>query len=133
MKINTWKDAKKVILIRSSPCGLYPNTPLDKGVNYFILALEKKLKCVTYYSCEGHFTKNHYVPELYIVFNTKPETALKIKKMIPKKIGSVEDEYKNTWSIRIPFLNAKDKIKKLTYLSNKWNKILGDIEYDERI
>lgn len=124
--IDSWQKAKKVTLIRSSPCGLYPSSKLDKGINYFILALEK-LGCTTYYSCEGHFNKNKYVPELYIVFSAKKAIILCLRQML-LDIISLEKESKDRWSIRIPFKSNKDKIEKLTYLSNQWNNILGPIK-----
>lgn len=123
--IDSWKKAKKVTLIRSSPCGLYPSSKLDKGVNYFILALEK-LDCVTYYSCEGHFNKNKYVPELYIVFSAKKAIILCLKQML-FGIISLEKEPKDRWSMRISFESNKDKIEKLTYLCDQWANILGPI------
>lgn len=123
--IDSWKKAKQLTLIRSSPCGLYPSSKLDKGVNYFILALEK-LECVTHYSCEGHFNKNKYVPELYIVFSAKKAIILCLKQML-FNIACLEKESRDRWSIRVSFESNKDKIEKLTYLSDQWSKILGPI------
>lgn len=129
--IDSWEKAKKLTLIRSSPCGIYSQEILDKGVNYFILALEK-LGCKTHYSCEGHFSKNKYTPELYIVFDSPRSIILCIRQMV-LGICKLEKESDTEWSLRIAFDNAKDKKEKLTYLADQWNKILGPIKYKEKL
>lgn len=129
--IDSWEKAKKLTLIRSSPCGIYSEIQLDKGVNYFILALEK-LGCTTCYSCEGHFSKKRYIPELYIVFYASKAMILCLKQML-LHICTLEKESEDEWSLRISFNNAKDKKEKLTYLADQWNKILGPIKYKEKI
>jgi hypothetical protein len=77
--ISSWKEAKQINLYRKSPCGLYPLDKIDTGVNYFVLALEK-LGCETFYSCEGHFNKKNYTPQLYIVFSCQKSVIATIKK-----------------------------------------------------
>jgi hypothetical protein len=128
--INSWKDAKKVNVYRGSPCGLYPVSKIDKGVNYFVLALEK-LECETLYSCEGHFSKPKYIPQLYITFKAKRYAILCLKNMLFDIINLEHDNYKQ-YTLRIDFNNNKDKIQKLTYLADQWNKILGPIKYKEK-
>lgn len=128
--IDSWEKAKKITLIKSSPCGTYTQEKLDKGVNYFILALEK-LGCNTYYSCEGHFSKNKYVPDFYIVFDAPKSIILCLKQML-LGIFTLEKESEDEWSLRISFDSAKDKKEKLIYLADQWNKILGPIKYTEK-
>lgn len=120
---NPWQKAKKLSLIKNSPCGLYCGKPLDKGVNYFILALEK-LGCVTEYSCEGHFRSRHHIPQLYISFVIPDKRTInKIKKNLIRPC-KLYHEYKNTYTLRINFKNPEHKIKTLTKLSQLWEKKL---------
>lgn len=128
--ISSWKEAKKLNIHRGSPCGLYPVSKIDKGVNYFVLALEK-LGCETLYSCEGHFSKNKYIPQLYITFRAKRYAILCLKNML-FHIAVLEHDKSKQYTIRIDFDNNKDKIQKLTYLADQWNKILGPIKYKEK-
>ena len=130
--IDSWKDAKKLELFRSSPCLLY-NEILDKGVNYFILILEK-LGCKTLYSCEGHFHKKHYSLQFYISFYASAAIVKKLKRYL-FDIAYIEKEnnryYQNEYCIRIDFKNYKDKVQKLTKLADNWNKIFGSIIYEK--
>ena len=125
--IDSWKKARKLKLIRSSPCGLYQNQTLDKGVNYFILALEK-IGCKTYYSCEGHFNRKHYIPEFYIMFYAVDKAIKLIRSSLNKYVVLEKGKFKNEYYIRIAFKNAEDKRKKLEALSKKWNKNIGPID-----
>lgn len=130
--ITSWRGAKSINVIRQSPCGLYPLAILDKGVNYFVLALEK-LGCSTHYSCEGHFDTNNYVPEMYIVF-TANESCYNTIKNMTFNIAELYKEInkKDYYSIRIWFDNPQDKTKKLSKLAREWNKILGPIRVIEQ-
>lgn len=120
---NPWRRFKKLSLIRNSPCGLYYGKPLDSGVNYFILALEK-LGCVTEYSCEGHFRRKYEIPQFYISFKTPSKSVInKIKKVLIRPC-KLYNEYKNTYTLRIDFKNPEHKIKTLTKLSQLWEKKL---------
>lgn len=127
--ISSWDDAKELKIMRGSPCGLYPISCLDKGVNYFVLALEK-LGCKTLYSCEGHFSKKHYVPQLYITFSAKRYAILCLKNML-FDIITLEHDKNKEYTLRIDFENNKDKNQKLKFLTDQWNKILGPIKYIE--
>lgn len=114
-----WSIAKKHKLVRSSPCGIYKDTIIDKGVNYFVLKLEN-LNCITMYSCEGHFSKKNYIPEFYLTFGCdNPINLRKIRDTLfdPCYLESLS-EYDHT--IRIPFTNNKHKIKILTNLASIW-------------
>jgi hypothetical protein len=124
----SWQDAKRLNVSRRSPCGLYPMSTLDKGVNYFILALEK-LGCKTMYSCEGHFSKKHYIPQLYISFSSKKTQVVRLKNML-YNIAKLEHDGKNQLVLRIDFKNNKDKKQKLTRLAKQWNEELGPIKYE---
>jgi len=127
--ISSWKEAKQINLYRKSPCGLYPLDKIDTGVNYFVLALEK-LGCETLYSCEGHFDKKNYIPQLYVTFSCQKSTVKFLKQML-FDIFVLEHDCANEHTLRINFDNNKDKIKKLIYLSNQWNKLLGPIRYEK--
>lgn len=53
---NVWDDACALTLIRHNPTSsIYSGIPIDPGVTYFILQMER-LGCETYYSCQGHPT-----------------------------------------------------------------------------
>lgn len=125
--ISSWKEGKKINIYRRSPCGLYPLDKIDKGVNYFVLALEH-LGCETFYSCEGHFNKKNYTPQLYISFSCEKSVIAIIKKMLFDTI-TLEHNSNNEYTIRIDFDNYQDKVQKLNFLSTKWNQIIGDIIY----
>jgi len=128
--ISSWKEAKQINLYRKSPCGLYPLDKIDTGVNYFVLALEK-LGCETLYSCEGHFNYKNYTPQLYVTFSCKKSTV-KYLKQILFDIFVLEYDCDNEYTLRIDFDSKKDKTKKLTYLSDQWNKILGPIKHKDK-
>ncbi len=129
--IDTWNKAKRLNIVRGSPCGTYPPKKLDSGVNYFILALEK-LGCITHYSCEGHFNKSNRIPQFYIAFESKISTIKLLKKILPKTV-SLKKELGYLWVLRIDFKNYQDKNLKLTRLVKKWNKNIGLIYYDKNI
>lgn len=123
MKSSPWQVAKKLSLIRSSPCGLYSKEKIDKGVNYFILALEK-MGCLTEYSCEGHFRRKHQMPQFYMVFVVPNKRVInKIKKILFKPCR-LYHEYSNTYILRIDFKNLEHKNKILSKLSKLWETIL---------
>lgn len=124
----SWQNAKRLNVSRRSPCGGYPMSIIDKGVNYFILALEK-IGCKTMYSCEGHFSKKHYIPQLYISFSLKKSQVVHLKNIL-YNIAKLEHDGKDEYTLRIDFKNSKDKKEKLTKLSKQWNKVLGPIKYE---
>jgi hypothetical protein len=128
--IDSWEKAKAITLIRSSPCGIYPQSKIDKGVNFFILALEK-LGCKTHYSCEGHFSKDKYIPELYVVFEASRSIILCIKQMLFNIFRLEKESEKNQWSLRISLNNNQDKQEKLIFLADQWVKILGPLKYSK--
>lgn len=58
--MNPWSKARTRVLKRASGCSGKP-IKLDRGVNYFIMALEE-LGCETYHSCDGHgFAERFYI------------------------------------------------------------------------
>lgn len=124
---NPWKRAKKLSLIRNSPCGLYDRKVLDKGVNYFILALES-LDCVTEYSCEGHFKRKNYTPQFYISFIVPNSIVLEKIKQVLIKPCTLYHEHSNTYTLRIDFKNPEHKVKILTKLSRLWEKYLFSLK-----
>src|SRR3954462_5528073 len=64
---NPWDAAKSTVLIRHD-IETGQDTPLEVGVNFFVLILEQ-LGATTRFSCEGH-------PDgFYIVFEGSPELA----------------------------------------------------------
>lgn len=48
---NPWDAAREVELVRGNE--IWPPEAIDRGVNYFVLALER-MGCTTLFSCEGH-------------------------------------------------------------------------------
>lgn len=115
---NPWKKAKSKKLVRTSPCELYYKCVLDKGVNYFVLALED-IGCQTYYSCEGHFKRKPYIPEFYIAFQASKRNAQKIKKTLFDPCY-LETYKPNHYVLRIRFKNLKEKHRILSELSQIW-------------
>lgn len=113
-----WTRAGKNEIQRVSPLnGQFQK--IDKGVNFFVLALEA-LGATTAFSCEGH-------PKgFYVLFHAQYELALKIKSA---GFFSVEVEGFNRWSIRLnefsrgsePYSEA-DKKKTLKWATESWIK-----------
>src|ERR1700712_3731790 len=67
---NPWDAAQSADVIRHD-AETNEDTPLEPGVNFFVLMLEK-LGATTRFSCEGH-------PEgFYVVFESAPELARSI-------------------------------------------------------
>jgi len=122
-KLNSWEKAKELNIIRSSPCGLYCNEILDKGVNYFILALEY-MGCITQYSCEGHFGQKNKVPQFYISFKVPNRNIVKQLRDILTPQCQLEYDKHNEYVLRIDFQNQKQKIKILSELSARFDNIL---------
>lgn len=113
-----WKQAKSKKVIRTSPCKLYNKCLLDKGVNYFVLTLER-IGCKPCYSCEGHFKRKPYIPEFYIAFQASKRNIQKIKKTLfdPCYLESYKT---NHYVLRIRFKTLKEKNRILSELSQIW-------------
>lgn len=87
---NPWDEAGRKVLRRVNPStGKLEN--LDRGVNYFIIALEA-LGARTLYSCEGHPFG------FYISFEGSYELAIQVQKA---GFFQVEVEERNCWSLRL--------------------------------
>lgn len=109
-----WDKARGHVLSRANG---YPKPEIDKldrGVNYFVLMLEK-LGCRTHWSCEGH--PNGF----YIVFTAPYSTAMMVKS---PGYFSVEIEGKNRWSLRInhPFGSDRERRRCLRWAAAAWEK-----------
>lgn len=121
-KTNEWDRAKELTVCRTSPCATYSG-PIDNGVNFFVLMLEK-LKATPQYSCEGH-------PQgFYVVFTAPIATALKIVQL---GYFRVELERKNTkkdycWSLRANFDNEEQKRQFLRLAAAAWVKAFGNLK-----
>lgn len=113
-----WDRAKDLVLLRSSPCGIY-NEELDRGVNYFVLMLEQ-LKAQPHYSCEGH--PNGF----YVLFAAPLKLALKIRAC---GFFTVELEGKNRWSIRTrQFRDEAEHTQFLRMAASQWEEKLGPLQ-----
>ena len=124
MLIKTWKQARRLRLKRTSPCGIYTDT-IDPGVNYFVLMLEQ-LGAVTHYSCEGHPS------DFYIMFAAPIELAYKIRQCgffrveLEGKVHSRARPY--LWSIRAEYEEENHKERALGWAATAWTNMFGPIE-----
>jgi hypothetical protein len=113
-----WTRAGKLEIQRMSPLtGQLQN--IDKGVNFFVLALEA-LGARTEFSCEGHPTG------FYVLFTAPYELVLAIK---AAGYFGFEVEGTNRWSIRLneyrPALkpySETDKKQTLKWATESWLK-----------
>ena len=113
-----WDEACKLVLERSSPCGIYAG-PLEPGVNYFVLMLEQ-LGAKTHYSCEGH--PNNF----YVLFEAPLRIAEKIAEC---GYFSVELEGKKLWSIRTRILESnEERIQLLRWAAQAWEDKLSPLQ-----
>jgi hypothetical protein len=124
MLIKTWKQARRLKLKRTSPCGIYTDI-IDAGVNYFVLRLEQ-LGAVTHYSCEGHPSG------FYILFAAPIEIAEQIRQCgffsveLEGKIHSRARPY--LWSIRANYETEEHKERALGWAAAAWTTSFGPIE-----
>lgn len=118
-----WDQACDLVVERGGK--MYPVQSVDRGVNFFILALEE-LGAKTNFSCEGHPTG------FYIAFDAPYELAYEIK---CAGFFSVEIEGKNSWSIRKtgaekgnPHYSERDKLFVLRNATEAWLRV-----FDKRL
>lgn len=125
-KITTWRQAKRMTLRRRSVFGTIEE--LDKGVNYFVLMLEK-LGAETEFSCEGHPSG------FYIVFSAPIFLASKILGCGFFRVeleGSFNGRIR--WSIRGQTMNTEqEKERYLNWAAESWAKAFGDIEIEHNV
>ena len=115
---SVWDRACRLIVERASPCGLYNKSPLERGVNYFVLMLEQ-LGATTHYSCEGH--PNNF----YVMFEAPLRVAEKIAEC---GYFMVELEGKKIWSIRTRNLASDDeRVRLLRWAADAWENALGPL------
>jgi hypothetical protein len=114
-KVLTWKQARKLVIERTSPCGTYAG-PIDPGVNFFVLVLEH-LGARTEYSCEGHPSG------FYVLFSAPLAIAHRIVRAgyfrVELERGS---RIPPRWSIRADFETEEDKNYALTLAAKAWQK-----------
>ena len=121
MPKSPWDKARKLVLHRQSPCGIYTD-PLERGVNYFVLMLEQ-LGATTEYSCEGH---KHCPNNFYVVFNAPLCVAVKIMSC---GFFIVELEGDNRWSLRTRNIeDDKTRRQVLRWAAAQWERHLGPLE-----
>lgn len=112
---HTWDQACDLVLERGNE--LYAVGPIDRGVNFFILALEE-LGAQTRFSCEGH-------PKgFYISFSGPYELVCEIHSA---GFFTVEIEGANRWSIRkrvaelmLPQYSEREKLYTLRGATDAW-------------
>lgn len=73
-KKNAWDTACKLTLHRRDPDGR-GLVPLEPGVNYFVLALER-MGARTRYSCEGHPSG------FYVMFHSSAKVARQVSELV---------------------------------------------------
>lgn len=121
--LNPWARAKKLTLLRTSPCGIY-SEPLDKGVNYFVLMLEQ-LGARTHYSCSGHAASPK---SFYVVFSAPLELAQDIRAagFFNVELERSQDDSEPTWSLRTHSIETdRDRINVLSLASIQWERVFG--------
>lgn len=124
MLIKTWKQARRLRIKRTSPCGIYSDI-IEPGVNYFVLMLEQ-LGAVTHYSCEGH------PAGFYIVFAAPIAVAERIKRCgffrveLEGKMHRCARTY--LWSLRADYDEEENKERALSWAAASWTREFGPVE-----
>lgn len=119
--IKSWAQANRLTLHRTSPCGTYSGV-IDRGVNYFVLALEQ-LGAQPEYSCEGH--PNSF----YVLFSAPQSVAEAIR---ARGFFAVELEGEDRWSIRISRnVTEDDRRQILKHAARVWTTYFGPIHYSQ--
>lgn len=114
-----WLRAATTTITRVSPLTQQPQ-PLDRGSNFFVLALEA-LGANTRFCCEGHPTG------FYVAFDAPYELVTRIKSA---GFFRVEVEAPNYWTIRLHEVTAgtgelyaeKDRKRVLKWATEAWLK-----------
>lgn len=113
-----WDVAGKLKLTRRSYLSSGPEV-LDRGVNFFVLALEE-LGATTRFSCDGHGSHNRF----YVLFEAPYTLALSIRSA---GYFDVLVEGPHLWSIRFSSrIDGPWKLSKtLRYAADAWVHTLG--------
>lgn len=114
-----WDQAKRRLLKRRNNLSRDPQM-LDRGVNYFVLQLER-MGIRTVWSCEGH------PAGFYICFHATYEQALRIKS---HGYFTVEVEGMCYWSMRFsrPHKTTRERNFSLRLAAAAWEKAFGRLD-----
>jgi len=93
--------------------------PLDRGVNYFVLQLERS-GVATEWSCEGH------PAGFYITFHATYEQALRVK---APGFFTVEIEGRNYWSMRLHSKHKSTRARNQTlrWAASSWERVFSPL------
>ena len=119
---NIWDDACGLTLVRhnhlSTPS--YSGVPLDSGVNYFVLQLER-MGCETVFSCEGHPTG------FYVSFVGSYPIARKLAEV--GYFGVEVDRHPNWFVIRCKTISDnKSRTMTMRLAAEAWEKAFGPLD-----
>lgn len=114
-----WDQAKRCLLKRRNNF-FHDLQTLDRGVNYFVLQLER-MGIRTEWSCEGH------PAGFYIAFHATYEQALRIKSY---GYFTVEIEGLHYWSMRFsrPHKTTRERNFSLRLAAAAWEKAFGHLD-----
>lgn len=121
IKEHAWDRARHRLLKRRNALSHEPQS-LDRGVNYFVLQLER-MGIRTEWSCEGH------PAGFYISFQATYEQALRIK---AHGYFTVEIERLDYWSMRFsrPHKSVRDRNFSLRLAAAAWELAFGALEQE---
>lgn len=130
--VKTWAQANKLVIHRISPCGTYRG-PIDRGTNYFVLALEQ-LGATTNYSCEGHpngfYVVFHAPLHIVAAIKTCGFFTVEFESAIERENGEISDV--SAWSLRINSDVTEDQRRMvLQSAAQAWTKKFGPIIYSQ--
>jgi hypothetical protein len=116
-----WDKAKRHLLKRSNELSR-DLQPLDRGVNYFVLQLER-MGIRTEWSCEGH------PAGFYITFHATYEQALRIKS---HGYFTVEIEGLHYWSMRFNrrHNSTRERNFSLRLAASAWEQAFGPLDQE---
>jgi hypothetical protein len=116
-----WDRARRRLLKRRNALSREPQQ-LDRGVNYFVLQLER-MGIRTEWSCEGH------PAGFYISFYATYEQALRIK---THGYFTVEIERLDHWSMRFsrPHKSVRDRNFTLRLAAAAWEQAFGPLDQE---
>jgi hypothetical protein len=116
-----WDQAKRHLLKRRNELS-NDLQALDRGVNYFVLQLER-MGMRTEWSCEGH------PAGFYITFHATYEQALRIKS---HGYFTVEVEGLHYWSMRFSRLHksTRERNFSLRLAASAWEQAFGPLEQE---
>ena len=117
-----WDRAASVTLTRhNAASSIYSGVPIDRGVNYFLLQIER-LGGSTTFSCEGH------PAGFYLIFSCNAALAEMIAGL---GFMSVQIAGQGQYRLEISTVRTEgDRVRVLRWAAQAWEKAFGPLDFD---